>query len=114
MEWESAREAAKSLNKEGSSITNVCIGKRNQAFGFIWKYKSSFEDVPEKIIIQNTKGTILPIKQYSLENKFIKEWRTMSEASVELGYSLGNFSTYCNGRNNHIYKGFKYYRGGIE
>lgn len=23
----------------------------------------------------------------------------------------GNFSTYCNGRNNHEYKGFLYYRG---
>lgn len=35
----------------------------------------------------------------------------MSTAAAELGYSLGNFSTYCNGRNNHEYKGFLYYRG---
>lgn len=35
----------------------------------------------------------------------------MSQAAMELGYSLGNFSTYCNGRNNHEYKGFLYYRG---
>jgi hypothetical protein len=29
----------------------------------------------------------------------------------DLGYSLGNFSTYCNGKNNNVYKGYKYYRG---
>ncbi len=34
----------------------------------------------------------------------------MSEAAIELGYSLGNFSAYCNGKNNHEYKGYKYYR----
>lgn len=52
-----------------------------------------------------------PILQYSLDGKFIREWDNMSQAAMELGYSLGNFSTYCNGRNNHEYKGFLYYRG---
>lgn len=33
------------------------------------------------------------------------------QAAVELGYSKGNFNTYCNGRNNHKYKGFLYYKG---
>lgn len=51
------------------------------------------------------------ILQYSLNGEFIREWDNMSQAAMELGYSLGNFSTYCNGRNNYEYKGFLYYRG---
>jgi len=38
----------------------------------------------------------------------------MKLAAEELGYSLGNFGTYCNGRNNNCYKGYKYYRGEME
>ena len=53
----------------------------------------------------------IAILQYSLEGDYIQEWDSISDAAKELGYSLGNFSTYCNGRNNHEYKGFLYYRG---
>lgn len=110
-EWESASDAAKVLNKEGCTITTVCSGKRNQAHGFIWKYKSDFESIPIKIEIQNKKGTSLPIYQYSLDDEFIQQWDNLTIAAESLGYSLGNFSTYCNGRNEHCYKGYKYYRG---
>lgn len=115
--WESAREAAKSINKEGNSITNVCTGKRNHAYGFIWRYLSDFdefENIPEKIEVKVPKDSAIPLRQYDLTGNFIKEWKTMSEAAEELGYSLGNFSTYCNGRNNHIYKGFIYCRGELN
>lgn len=110
-EWESASKAAKFLNKEGCSITNVCNGKRNQAFGYIWKYRSDFIEIPNNIQIANTKSTILPVKQYTLDGVFIKQWDNLSLAAIDLGYSLGNFSTYCNGKNNNVYKGYKYYRG---
>lgn len=109
-EWNSAAAAAKSLNKEGCSITAVCSGIRNSAFGYIWKYKDNFENIPEKLEGINPKNVTIPLKQYTLDGKFVKQWDTMSEAAIELGYSLGNFSTYCNGRNNHEYKGYKYYR----
>lgn len=109
--WESALSAATFLNKEGCSITAVCSGKRNQAHGFIWKYRNDFEEIPLKIKIQNKKGTSLPVTQYSLDGEFIQQWDNLSIAAEKLGYSLGNFSTYCNGRNEHCYKGYKYYRG---
>jgi hypothetical protein len=113
-EWESAAKAVKFLNKEGCTITNVCCGKRNQAHNFIWKYKDEFEDIPIKIKVENKKGASLPITQYSLDDEFIQQWDTLTIAAEELGYSLGNFSTYCNGRKDHIYKGYKYYRGEKE
>jgi len=113
-EWESARSAAKSINKEGSTITNVCLGKRNNAHGYIWKYRNDYDTIPKKLQLETVKGSNIPVKQYDLNRNFIKEWPSITEAAKELGYSLGNFSTYCNGRNNNEYKGFLYYRGEIK
>ena len=113
-EWKSARAASLVLDIFASGITNCCKGNRTVCGGFIWKYKSDFDEVPLKLVSIKTKNTNLPLKQYDLKGNFIKEWKTISEAAKELGYSLGNFSTYCNGRNNHEYKGYKYYRGDIS
>lgn len=110
-EWKSAREAALELDLEANNITIVCQGKRNQAYDFIWKYKDEFEEIPIKIQIKSKKSSKLPIIQYTLEGVETMRWPNMTIAAQELGYSLGNFSTYCNGRNNHEYKGFLYYRG---
>lgn len=110
-EWESARQAALSLNVEANNITVVCQGKRNYSYNYIWKYREDFDEIPLKINIKCKKGSKLPVIQYSLDGTEIKRWDSITEAAKELGYSLGNFSTYCNGRNNHEYKGYLYYRG---
>ena len=110
-EWKSAREAALSLNLEANNITIVCQGKRNQAYDFIWKYRDEFDEIPLKIQIKSKKSTKLPVIQYTLDGEEVQRWPNMTIAAQQLGYSVGNFSTYCNGRNNHEYKGFLYYRG---
>ena len=38
-EWPSAREAARALGYSQSNISNCCIGKHKQAYGYIWRYK---------------------------------------------------------------------------
>lgn len=39
-EFDSMNDAAKSVNKTNTgNISNCCAGKRNKAYGFIWKYK---------------------------------------------------------------------------
>lgn len=110
-EWKSAREAALELNIEANNITIVCQGKRNYAYDYIWKYKDQFDEVPMKIQIKSKKGSKLPVIEYTLDGIETRRWANMTLAAQDLGYSLGNFSTYCNGRNNHEYKGFLYYRG---
>lgn len=110
-EWKSAREAALELNLEANNITIVCQGKRNHAYDFIWKYKDEFEEIPTKIQIKSKKSSKLPVIEYTLDGMETRRWANMTLAAQDLGYSLGNFSTYCNGRNNHEYKGFLYYRG---
>jgi len=38
-EWTSASEAALSFNKQPSAISECCSGKRQSAYGYIWKFK---------------------------------------------------------------------------
>lgn len=109
-EWKSINEAAREYKIEGTNIGLVCKGKRNHCGNYIWRYKHDFKDIPMKIEVK-TKHSKCKLTQYSLEGDYIQEWDSISDAAKELGYSLGNFSTYCNGRNNHEYKGFLYYRG---
>lgn len=113
-EWKSAREAALALNIEANNITIVCQGKRNHAYDYIWKYKDEFDKIPIKIKIKSKKSSKLPVIEYTLEGVETRRWANMTLAAQDLGYSIGNFSTYCNGRNNHEYKGFLYYRGEME
>lgn len=113
-EWESAKQAGESLDIIPGAITNVCKGVRKVAGDFIWRYKSDYDTIPERLTGINFKSSSVPLKQYTLEGKFVKEWESITAAAKELGYSLSNFSTYCNGRNNHEYKGFLYYRGDIS
>lgn len=109
-EWKSINEAAREYKIEATNIGNVCKGKRNHCGNYIWRYKRDFEEIPLSIEVK-IKNSKCKLCQYSLDGDLIKEWDSITEASKELGYSLGNFSTYCNGRNNHEYKGFLYYRG---
>lgn len=113
-EWESAKQAGEALDIIPGAITNVCKGNRKVAGDFLWRYRSDYDTIPNRLTNINLKSASVPLKQYTLDGKFVKEWESITAAAKELGYSLGNFSTYCNGRNNHEYKGFLYYRGDIS
>jgi len=80
-EWKSIRSASfKINNSKGSDITGCCKGKLKTAYGYIWRYKeypleSNYKHTPN--------GHSKPIIQYSLENKFIKEWNSATHAYKE-------------------------------
>lgn len=38
-DWESCRKAALELGFKQTNINAACLGKLNQAYGFIWKFK---------------------------------------------------------------------------
>ena len=40
-EWISAREVERQLGYAQSNIWSCCVGKYNQAYGYIWKYKET-------------------------------------------------------------------------
>lgn len=109
--WPSTRKAALELNLKEQGISCVLNKTRNQCGEFIWRYKDEYKSIPLTIDTNFSSSAVLPIYQYTLDGKFVKKWPSSAQAAVELGYSKGNFNTYCNGRNNHKYKGFLYYKG---
>lgn len=42
--WRSTKEAAESLNKRTGNIISCCNYQRNNAYGYIWRYKNEFEN----------------------------------------------------------------------
>lgn len=83
-EWPSIRTASfKINNSKGGDITGCCKGKLKTAYGFIWRYKNkpltkNYKHVPN--------GHSKPIIQYDLENKYIKEWNSTTQAHKEIPY----------------------------
>lgn len=83
-EWKSILEAELSFSlKNKSNISACCLGKQKTAWGYIWKFK-------ENKIIRKIEGVKVGhlIEQYSLEGKFIKEWKNVNQICKELNFSF--------------------------
>ena len=89
--WNSASDAAKSLDIDASSIRKCCRGNKSQAFHFIWinydggeiknKIATNFsKETIKKLLRKSGKGT--PVLQYTLNDQFIKEYKSCRDASI--------------------------------
>ena len=96
--WKSAKTISDELGYAAPPIHACCIGKRKQAYGYIWRefYEESVE--PQKIGIET-----IPVYQYSLNGDFIKEWESASHIENELGYKETNIRTCCKGKQHMAY-----------
>lgn len=82
-EWSSLFEAEMNFSKTNhSNISACCLGKQKTAWGYIWRFRKG--QVKNKI--QGVK-TGHPIKQYTLEEKFVKEWKNVKQICNELKFS---------------------------
>ena len=57
------------------SISNVCKGNYQQAFGFIWRFENDNEDNP--MLYYEKQGYVRPIKQFDLLHNFIASYENM-------------------------------------
>lgn len=113
--YESLAEAAKELNCYYGTISLAISGKNKTAKGFIWSNKEeSINSIKEKInnskynftletYIKTQKTKIKrkqykSILQYDLNNNFIKEYDTVSQASKSTGIGKDAIYGYCNKR----------------
>jgi group I intron endonuclease len=84
-EHDGIREACRNLGIEkdpsGNGIRSVLKGEGEFAYGFKWIYK---DPVQAKRISQSKKKKI-PVIQYTLDDDFIREYESISEASRSLG-----------------------------
>jgi hypothetical protein len=105
-EWISAIEAKRNLKIGMTRIIDSCKGIKHTAGGFIWRYKdpnkwfppfyvdNRYTEESNKKISENKR---IPIIQYALDGKFIKEWKSATDYCLENSKSQneGGFIARC-------------------
>lgn len=108
-EFPSITHAAKFLNKSTGHISSACNGKRLTAFGYSWKYKKDCIDELPKVKISEVtvKPHSKPIAQYDLNGKYLKTFKSASEAARETNDKQGNISAVALGKRKYS-KNYQY------
>lgn len=78
--WKSTSEAAKSFdnfNSAKSSISQVCLGKHGQAYGYYWSFKNKFAP--------KSNNHLAAVAKYSDEGEFIDSYSSIKEAANQNG-----------------------------
>ncbi len=112
--WNSAKEAAKSLNCDETSITMCCTGKLKTSFKFIWRYNGQIHDANTPVQKKARKVILRPIFQY-LDGNFVKRFENILEYVKEIGCSKQSVWNACSGKTrfSQEYQLFYDYQGEI-
>lgn len=90
-EWNTAVEAANTLNLNSKYITSTCRGHQKTYSGMKWKYK---DDSNPLFKISNGSQ---PVSQFSLNGDFIKSYHSIGEAAKETNIDRASISKACAG-----------------
>lgn len=96
--FNSLSEASLKTNSDYRLVSACCLGKRNQANGYIWAYQyyNSFEN------LKNRENDIIPkgksVIQYSKDGIFMNEYKSIMDAVRKTGVSKGKISRCCNNK----------------
>lgn len=91
-EWKSAITIERELGFKSVDIGSCCLGKRKQAYGYIWRHEYVEQIEPISIGVD-----CIPVYQYSLDGKYIKSWESAKQIERELGFYSTNIYLCCNG-----------------
>ena len=89
--FEDLERASKALNLNRKSISNACLGYTKSYKGFIWSYSKVFDS--DYKIDERKKS----VSQFSLNEKFIENFKSASEASRITGISKTCITRCCRG-----------------
>jgi len=106
-EYESASEAERQIGIRSGNITRCCNNKGKYAGEYKWVFKDDYKETnnySDKIVIINNKKRIV---QLTLNNIFIKEFESISEAEKQTSILRINISKCCLGKRNKT-GGFKW------
>ncbi len=94
-EFSSIKEAMNLTGVHKNSITNCCKGnKYSSAGGFIWKFKNEQDNV----YTPSEKTKLKPVLQYTFDNVFVNEYKSIGEASKLTNGHRGHISECCKGK----------------
>ena len=89
--WESATQAAKELAIPRQHIYKVCKGERKHCGGYRWRYCKEEDNTPRR---KKTTNKGKPVKQFSKNGVYIKEYSSIREAEKSLGIKPGKSKIY--------------------
>lgn len=93
-EWDSIKDAEKFLNKPKAqaNISACCSGKRNRAYGYIWRYSDS------DLEIHSLSPYRASVDQFTKEGDYISTYPTIREASRATGIHESGIGNCIKGR----------------
>lgn len=94
--WDSITNASLELDINFGNISSVCRGRTKTAGGFRWLYEDDYEKQKDSLKPLGRKSTAKKIIQLTMENEFVKEWSSITDASNEL--KINGISYVCNGK----------------
>ena len=112
-EWISITEVKRVFGGKGSGVRQSCNGTCRMAYGYTWRWRRDFEEIPAHIDFSYvpTKISEKAVIQYSLGGEFVREYSSALEAAKENGYSRGNISNVCRGIKPYMYGYIWRYKG---
>lgn len=95
--YESAKIACEAIGEINRQyISKACKAKTTNAFGYIWRY---WNEPLQQEELENIFFITKPIKQYTSDLDFIKQWDSIMEASITLNIDKNSIGEICNRRN---------------
>ena len=87
----------KDEDKTNNSVQNLEFCDR--------KYNCNFGSRNQRVAEKNTNGKLSkPVLQFTLDGKFVREFKSGMDIKRNLGYSCGNISSCCTGKRKSAYK----------
>lgn len=102
--YPSAISASRILNICYQNIAQAANGQIKSAGGFLWSY-----EYKEKLEIPKNFNKIMIVGKYTLDNKLIELYTSISSAArnnKDIGVNRKTLAIYCDNNNNKPYKGF--------
>ena len=96
-EWLYIKQASDELGILATNISYCCRHGGSSVGGFIWVYKDEYNPSKSYKCTNHTKHKVV---QLTLDNKFISEYESVSQASKSVGVSSSSISNYCRGISN--------------
>lgn len=90
-----SKEANKAIgNNSVGNITSCCLGKRRICAGYQWAYQRDLKERLHKPV-RDINQFKIPVTQYGLNGKKIKDWQSQREASQTLNISDAHIASCC-------------------
>lgn len=108
--WNSQQEAASVLGISACNISGCCNGLYKTSGGFLWRfiYDPLTKDnvykmdkflerkkIDRDIIRKKSEKLHKEIKQYTIDGSYLRTWKSIKAASIELNISSSNISSCC-------------------